>query len=88
MVSKRYTEATIRRLLLYVLLGVKGSDPLGKPYTRVLAAGEKGRKLLRHLKKEKDLSIPIITNINKDGQAALEAGKMLEYDCLASVFTI
>ena len=86
MVSKRYTEATIRRLLLYVLLGVKGSDPLGKPYARVLAAGEKGRKLLRHLKKEKDLSIPIITNINKDGQAVLEAGKMLEYDCLASDF--
>lgn len=86
MVSKRYTEATIRRLLLYVLLGVKGSDPLGKPYARVLAAGEMGRKLLRHLKKEKDLSIPIITNINKDGQAVLEAGKMLEYDCLASDF--
>ena len=67
---------------------MKGSDPLGKPYARVLAAGEKGRKLLRHLKKEKDLSIPIITNINKDGQAVTEAGKMLEYDCLASVFTI
>ena len=85
-VSKRYTEAAIRRLLLYVLLGVRGPDPLGKPYARVLAAGERGRRLLRHLRKDKEQQIPIITNINKDGQAVSAAGKMLEYDCLASDF--
>ena len=85
-VSKRYTEAAIRRLLLYVLLGVRGPDPLEKPYARVLAAGEQGRKLLRHLKKEKSADLPVITNMNKDGQAVSEAGKMLEYDCLASDF--
>ncbi len=85
-VSKRYTEAAIRRLLLYVLLGVKGPDPLGKPYARVLSAGDQGRMLLRQLKKEKSLQIPVITNMNKDGQAVSAAGKMLEYDCLASDF--
>ncbi len=85
-VSKRYTEAAIRRLLLYVLLGIKGPDPVGKPYARILAAGEQGRRLMRRLKKEKSLHIPVITNINKDVQAVCEAGKMLEYDCLASDF--
>ena len=85
-VSKRYTEAAIRRLLLYVLLGIKGPDPLGKPYARVLAVGDRGRKWLRHLKKAELLQMPVITNLNKDGQAVEAAGKMLEYDCLASDF--
>ena len=58
MVSKRYTEATIRRLLLYVLLGVKGSDPPGKPYARVLAAGEKGTKTPATFKKREDAVDP------------------------------
>lgn len=83
-VSKRYTEAAIRRLLLYVLMGIKGPDHLTGVYARILAAGEQGRKLLRQLKKDKSLQIPVINNINKDIEEVSQAGEMLKYDCRAS----
>ena len=39
--SRRYTESAVRRLLIYVLVGLKEKTPEFCKYARVLAAGEK-----------------------------------------------
>ncbi len=73
--SKRYPKARIRRILCQLLMGLTEFEPVF--YARVLAAGEKGTRLLRQAKKKS--SIPIITNINK--AAALP--QLMTYDILA-----
>ncbi len=82
-VSRRYTEATVRRLLTYVLLGIREYEPAKAVYGRVLAANENGRKLLGSLKKQ-DGHMPIITNINKDELDNEIVQACLRYDVLAS----
>ena len=82
-VSRRYTEATVRRLLTYVLLGIREYEPAKAVYGRVLAANENGRKLLGSLKKQ-DGYMPIITNINKDELDNEIVQACLRYDVLAS----
>lgn len=88
MVSRRYTASAIRRMLLYMTLGLKGStvDPLisedlgGQcaPYLRLLAAGEQGRKLLRQLEGS------VITNVNKQETADVRSSEMLRIDMTAA----
>ena len=82
-VSRRYTEATVRRLLTYVLLGIREYEPAKAIYGRVLAATDTGRKLLGSLKKQ-DGHMPIITNINKDELDNETVQACLRYDVLAS----
>ena len=82
-VSRRYTEATVRRLLTYVLLGIREYEPAKAVYGRVLAATDNGRKLLGSLKKQ-DGHMPIITNINKDELDNEIVQACLRYDVLAS----
>ena len=82
-VSKRYTEAAVRRLLTYVLLGIREYEPAKAIYGRVLAATDKGRQLLNSLKKQ-DEHMPIITNINKDELDNEIVQACLRYDVLAS----
>lgn len=82
-VSRRYTEAAVRRLLTYVLLGIREYEPAKAVYGRVLAANETGRKLLGALKKE-DEHMPLITNINKDELNNEKVQACLAYDVLAS----
>lgn len=82
-VSRRYTEATVRRLLTYVLLGLREYEPAKAVYGRVLAATDTGRKLLGSLKKQ-DGHMPIITNINKDELDNETVQACLRYDVLAS----
>ena len=48
MISKRYTAATIRRIMMYILMNIR-EMPACAPYGRVLAASAAGRKLLRRL---------------------------------------
>ncbi len=48
MVSRRYTAAAIRRIMIYLLMNVE-EMPVCSPYGRILAAGPAGRKLLRKL---------------------------------------
>ena len=48
MVSRRYSAATIRRIMIYLLMDLE-EEPHGAPYGRVLAAGETGRKVLRQI---------------------------------------
>ncbi len=84
-VSGRYTEAAVRRLMIYIMLGIKKNrEKHSAVYGRVLAAGEKGRSLLKELKRREIASIPIITNINKEAQHNEHVRETLEYDILAS----
>ena len=65
-VCARYTRAHIRRLIVYILLGLERTGTLealknGVPYARVLAFNEKGREILRLCRKKSD--IPVITSL-------------------------
>lgn len=84
MVSRRYTQAAVRRLIVYVLMGLKEYDPAGRIYARVLAAGRRGRELLRLLKKQEAAVIPVISNINKESDTCEAVWETLKYDVLAS----
>jgi predicted nucleotidyltransferase len=58
--QKRLTDARIRRMLWYGMLGVTEADLKATPaYTVLLGANERGREALRFLKKHSDL--PILT---------------------------
>ena len=48
MVSRRYSSAAIRRIMIYLLMDLE-EEPHGAPYGRVLAAGAAGRKVLRQI---------------------------------------
>lgn len=82
-VSKRYTEAAVRRLLTYVLMAIKEYEPAKAVYGRVLAANDIGRKLLGSLRKQEE-HIPLITNVNKDELDNEEVQACLKYDMLAA----
>lgn len=97
--SKRYSSASVRRILMYILLGLTGksADLLSgvtkegqivepKLFARVLAAGEGGREYLKAVKKEEIATIPIITNINKflDENQDPQLELMAQLDILAS----
>lgn len=58
--TKRYPHARLRRLALWAFLGLRAQDrPKTPPYLRVLAAGERGRVLLRRMKETAIL--PVLT---------------------------
>ena len=57
--TKRYAYARLRRLLLAAYLGVAADVPPEVPYLRVLACSERGRKLLKTIKKTG--SAPVLT---------------------------
>ncbi|MCQ2544816.1 MAG: nucleotidyltransferase family protein [Clostridia bacterium] len=97
--SKRYSSASIRRILMYILLGLTGksADLLSgvskdghmlepKLFARVLAAGEGGREYMKAIKKEKKATIPVITNINKflDENQDSQLELMAQLDILAT----
>lgn len=83
-VSKRYTEAAIRRMLTYILLGMKINESDINLYGRILAAGEAGRGMLRYIKNRDKSDIPIISNINKEAKSQLKISRTLGMDILAS----
>lgn len=59
-VSKRYPRARLRRMLWGAALGLRKEDNEGiPPYIRPLCANEKGREILRELKKT--ASLPILS---------------------------
>lgn len=74
--SKRYPETRIRRILCQAVVGLTSFEDCF--YARVLAAGKRGTKLLKEIKKTAD--IPVITNINKEP----ELPPIMKYDILAS----
>ena len=59
-VTKRYTNARIRRLLLWAFLGLTAADrPSRVPYLRVLGFNRRGRTLLREMKAQ--AALPVLT---------------------------
>ena len=64
MISKRYTRSRIQRLLLYLLVGLKDEQIKSfnsNTYLRILAFNQRGRELIREIKKSSN--IPVITKI-------------------------
>ena len=59
--TRRYTHARIRRLALWAFLGMEEKDrPGGGPaYLRVLGMNDRGKSLLREMKKR--ASLPVLT---------------------------
>ncbi len=87
--SKRYTETRIRRLLLHTLTSLTKEAffrNLEEPhlYARVLGFSPAGAKLLRHIKSKECASIPIISNLNKEVPADDPLWNLLQYDVLAT----
>jgi predicted nucleotidyltransferase len=59
--TKKYTASSLRRAILYILLGIKQSDLDTMPiYTTLLAANERGREYLGAIRK-KETGIKIVT---------------------------
>lgn len=73
--SKRYPKTRIMRSFCQTVVGLTAFED--SYYARVLAAGKKGTRLLRQIKKTS--RIPVITNINKEAQLP----ELMEYDILA-----
>ncbi len=73
--TKRYPESRIRRILCQMLMGLSEFEDCC--YARVLAAGDKGKQVLRQIKKH--AAIPVLTNINKEESLP----ELLKYDILA-----
>ena len=72
--TKRYTHARLRRLLLSAYLGMSAPSPVDRPpYLRVLAAGEKGRPLLRQMRKA---GAPVLTKPADVAKLGPQAEKM------------
>ncbi len=56
--TKRYAHARLRRLLLAIWLGVTPSKRLERmPYLRVLAMNDRGKRLLREMRKKAELPV-------------------------------
>ncbi len=87
--SKRYPKSSVQRLLLHLLLDLKKSElnefrNADSPYARVLGFNDKGKQLLKEIKKKSDAMI--ITNVNRQKPDTELLQKMLEYDIKATDF--
>ena len=77
-VSRRYTRSRIQRLLLYLLVGLKKNqiEQINNvQYARILAFNQRGRELIREIKKNAE--IPIITKI-------IQHRDILKYDIIST----
>ena len=84
--SRRYAASRIKRMLVHTAAGLTKSgfeDARKGIYARVLAFSEKGASALRQIK-EKDESIPVLTNINREASGREDIRQMLNFDILAS----
>lgn len=91
--TKRYTYTRIQRILMHLLLDLRREDLLrynqkgGPKYLRILAFNDRGRSLLKKMKKESTL--PIITNLKHYQPESPLEKSMLEYDLRATdLFTL
>lgn len=90
--SKRYTWTRIQRIITYIMLGFTSSmarsfEETGPRYIRILGMSDKGRELLRVVKKKADLPVVIRTSpflFKRD-----EISEMLEFDVKATdIYTL
>lgn len=85
--TKGYTRTRIRRLMLQAVIGLTQTDQQlasQNLYARILGFSEKGRAFLHQRKKEGNLQIPLLTNINKTDDYSDAMKKILEKDILSS----
>ena len=82
--SRRYTYARLSRMLMYVLMNVKEEEVRnirGCCHARVLGFSEKGRQLLKQIRKSS--SIPVISNLAGLDRMDASTGKILDIDIKA-----
>ncbi len=75
--TKRYTLSRIRRICLYVLLGITKEDvEKCLPYIRVIGFGEKGKEILRFARKTATLPVVMkysdVKNLDKNAREIFE----------------
>lgn len=81
--TRRYPEARIRRMALWAFLNLKASDrPDRVPYLRVLGCSERGRAILKAMKKRSDL--PILTKPGQIRKLDETAQRVFELECQAT----
>ena len=81
--SKRYTMARIRRILLLAYLEVSKEDASAPvPYIRILAANQKGRQILKSMKKS--ATLPIITRTKEVNTLDKQAVNMFSLEGAAA----
>ena len=81
--SKRYTMARIRRILLLAYLGVSKKDAsVSVPYIRILGANQKGRQILKSMKKS--ATLPIITRTKEVNTLDKQAVNMFSLEGAAA----
>jgi len=78
--TKRYALSRLRRMLLCAYLGVQPGESV--PYLRVLAANEKGRALLKQMKKA--ASAPVLTKSADVKKMSVEAQHLFETEVRAT----
>jgi len=87
--SKRYTETRIHRLLTHILIHLEKDSFRAIwdnriNYARILGFSQRGASLIKQIKKEELSTIPILTNINREISRDSEEWKLLKYDITAS----
>ncbi len=87
--SKRYPKSSVQRLLLHLLMDLKKNElnefrKTDMHYARVLGFNDKGKHLLKEIKKKSDTRI--ITNVNRQKPDTELLRRMLEYDIKATDF--
>ncbi len=84
--TKRYTDSTVRRILINILIGIERVDYLedveSLNYRRVLAMNEKGKAHLKNLKKKPEAKT--IVNFAREVKRFNLSSKSLEYDVSAT----
>ena len=72
--TKRYTMATVRRMIIAPFLGIKKAEPT-IPFLRVLAFNARGAEIMKNIKKSSDL--PLITNFTPELAAVSEFAEQI-----------
>lgn len=72
--TKRYTMATVRRMIIAPFLGIKKEEPT-IPFLHVLAFNAHGAEMMKNIKKSSDL--PLITNFTPELAARTEFAEQI-----------
>lgn len=81
--TKRYPQSRLRRLVLWAYLGMTAADrPEAPAYLRVLGSTEKGRALLKDMKKK--ASLPVLTKPAHVNRLSGEALRQFSLECRAT----
>ncbi|MHC1722309.1 MAG: nucleotidyltransferase [Aminipila sp.] len=89
--SKRYTATRISRILTHIAIGLTKTDfneimETQEYYAHILGFNKKGAKLLKIIKNSEKVSLPCITNLNKESHSLNRCQLLLSYDLTASDF--